>query len=205
MVGTRRSRRKLAATSGVCVVLLGALAACGGGASATATQVPGYRVIHIEAGPNHPLYQILVEPGITPDQLRAITQAVIQKAQGGRPFSLMWLTFYDYPQLAPYAGPSLGWARFGPGSKFAQSGEYNLMSLSTYFVAKDWAQRPSQAEVNAWAYWKQLYWRPGHIADLTHGQLGRLVAKRFGMTVSQVYAAVRAVNAWTTPVIGRMW
>lgn len=82
MVGTRRSRRKLAATSGVCVVLLGALAACGGGASATATQVPGYRVIHIEAGPNHPLYQILVEPGITPDQLRAITQAVIQKAQG---------------------------------------------------------------------------------------------------------------------------
>jgi hypothetical protein len=190
----------------VCCVIATGLMACGSAhrVAAHASPTPSYRVLTSSHG-DSAVYAIEVHSGVTRAQLAAITEAVIVQAKKVHPFLILWLEFYDYPQLAEYAGPSLGWARFGPGSKFAVAGDYDKMSLTAHFLTKDWSKRPSQDEVGVWTRWQKLYWKPGHVGDLSPTQLDRRVAKQLQLPVERVHAAVRAVDAWATPPIGRIW
>lgn len=219
MTRMTRSRLVLVMAAFMSLMVLGALASCGcgNGESKGASRVTDYRVLEVGHGLDEPFYKIVVEPGATPDELKAICQTLIAKAEHGPPFTFMWLTFYDYPQLANYAGPSLGWARFGGPETYGWTrpsphgptpapavspGDYRAMTLETHLLAKDWALRPSQEAVNVWSYWQQLVYRRGH---LTGEQRLRLVARRFQITVNQVLDDAGAVNDWVTPSIGRIW
>jgi hypothetical protein len=195
------------------IVIAGCLVGLAGCGSQSASQAnggarmsptPAYRVLSATS-PSRPVYQVLVPPATNHEAMDAIVADIVARAKQNHPFAFLWVEFYDYPQLAKYAGPSLGWARFGSSGKVALTGNYGAMSLTSHYLTKDWRQRPDAGQVRVWAFWQALYWRPAHVGDLSRASLMHHTAAKFHLSVGQVNSAMHTVNAWVTAPIGRVW
>ena len=148
-------------------------------------------------------YRAVVQAGASHRQLLDVSAELVARAKQHGAFSRLWVFFYDYPELL-WAGPSLGAVRYGPPAKtLADAGDYAIMTYSSYFTQRDWAQRPSHDEVTWWAYRRKLLSQARrHHHDLPSARLDRKTAEHFRLPVAMVRAAVDAVDAWVTPSPG---
>jgi hypothetical protein len=206
MAMKRSTRLRRVALGLVAVVILVVLAAAYGERRRTASaraQMDSFEIIDDNSRPETAdfWYMVLIEPGTSPEQIEALGRGIIKGAMDERPLHKIRLWFYDYPELADDAGPPLGEMTFGPltmgPANPVEPGEYDRMSLLVDLPEKDWAVRPSQSDVDVWVYRHDLPWNgqlPGK--GMTRLDWGRLTAKEFHLTVSEVRASLKAVNEW---------
>ncbi len=206
----------------LCLLVLAALIAAfaaGCGPEPSRDQTPsaqGWRVLsrtESDAGGHRSLYYfVLVPPGCDRRGLESISREIVEQAKREKPFSRVWMQFYDYPELHDpgYGGPPLGYVRYGGATNprsATEDGEYAEMTYAFRFAVPDWSERPSQRDVDLAVHLLQL-WREAeaHGRRPSERRLIRKTAQHFGVTPSQVVAAVARVDAWVGPQRGgRAW
>lgn len=205
----------------LCLLMLAALIAAfvaGCGPEPQPTQTPGaaWRVLsrtESDAGGHRSLYYfVLVPPGCDGRELESISREIVEEAKREKPFSRVWMQFYDYPELHDpgYGGAPLGEARYG-GARSprapTQDGEYSDMTYSFMFALPDWSERPSQRDIDLAVHLRQLRREAeAHARRPSERRLIRRTARHFGVTPAQVAAAAARVDAWVGPQRGgRAW
>lgn len=206
----RHRRRPPSLLALVLALLLVALvSAC---ATAIDERVPSYRILSGTPGDETGIIRVLVEPGTSPDGLRAICADLYEK-QGG--YGRMWVWFYDFAELTEYSGPTLGNAWY---SDAMIRGKTPPPSLATEFRDVDWSKRPTDNQVAVWVYRQRLArdsevyaaaisptmfgTAKGPDASRANAALDHRASLHFGLSLDEVRAAVAAVDAWAAPAWG---
>lgn len=156
-------------------------------------------------------YYVLVPAGTNRDGLEDVAAEVVAQAKQGRPFSRLYISFYDFPELHEhgYQGPPLGCVRYGgtaAGRDPTAPGAYEEMTYTYRLSGRDWAKRPSQDDVTWAVYRLDLLRRAERQSkSLSAHQLDRRTSRHFGVTAVDVASAVQRVDAWVTEPGGRAW
>lgn len=197
---------------GVPVILGGCQAKQGGSASPSPAAYQILDKSESRLGGKAPIYyRVLVPPGTSADGLKQIAAQVVAQAKQGRAFSILWIAFYDYPELQEhaYAGPPLGFIRYGgtsAGRNPTAPGDYAEMSFTFELSSRDWEKRPSQNDVTWAVYRLELLRRAeSHGKSPSPQQLDARTGRHFGVTAGKVALAVERVEAWVTEEHGRIW
>jgi len=189
---------------------------CGGKQAESASPSPAtYRILD-KTGSRLDSYAtiywyVLVPVGTNRDGLERIAAEVVTQAKQGRPFSRLYISFYDFPELHEHAyrGPPLGCVRYGgtvAGRDPTAPGEYEEMTYAYRLSCRDWAKRPSQDDVTWAVYHLDLLRRAERRGEgLSAHQLDRRTSRHFGATAAEVASAVKQVDAWVTEPGGRAW
>jgi len=174
------------------------------------SRTPAYEVLHVGRNPiGQPyywsvIYDVRVSPATSKDGMVAVSRELLAEAKSGKPFSRVYVLFYDYPEYRMWAGPTLGSVRYGatPGIQ-VKPGAYDQMTLESRFPTKEWSARPSGFDVRVWSGWEKRVTRQRTRVSARMGErISRAVAVRFGLTVAEVDAILSRCQKWSLPPLG---
>lgn len=132
---------------------------------AVPVDLPNFEVLEVEdltfSNVKRYNFQVVVDEAVNPEQLKQISEVIVEDAKLNYNFNALSIMYYDYKEFIGF-GYTLGRTDFAPRGDWSKAdtvntGNYGSMLYKHDIRIKDWSQRLTPLEVAVWMEWEDAY------------------------------------------------